>query len=249
MTTELNAQVREGSGTSFSRRLRKSAMVPAILYGSGIKSKNLSVQLGDVEKILRTKKGQNTLIQLKVENDQNYTVLIKDTQGDALTRRLTHVDFWHVDQNREVEVAVPTRLEGKAPGLLQGGLLDHISYTVKLLCRADAIPDEIVADVSQLGLNQNIHLADLPLPEGVKRRPDYNPTIASLFEEKIVIEEVAPVVAVSEAPAEEGKEGAKPAEGATPAKGEAKGSEKAPKAPKAPEKSGEKSGGKEKDRK
>lgn len=226
MATELKAQLREQTGKGFSRQLRDQGFLPAVLYGHDIENKTIQVNERDMEKILRTKMGTNTFINLKVEGDKDYTVLIKDFQGHHISRKLTHMDFWHVKEDKEVEVNVTTRLEGKAPGLLLGGLMDHISHTIKLSCQADSIPAELVVDVNNLEINQTIHLADLTLPEGTKCREDYNPTIVSMMEEKApVVEEEAPAEEEG-APAEEGKEGegAKPEEKA--AEGGDKGAEK-----------------------
>lgn len=218
MPIELTAKLRKK--TDSPNKLRNQDILPAVLYGQGIDNKNIQVSRLAIEKIF--KMGLNTLINLSVEGDRDYTVLIKDYQGEPLTRRLTHVDFWHVKEDKEVEVDVPTRLEGKAPGLLLGGLMDHVSHTVRLTCKAANIPKEIVVDVSGLGLNQTIHLSDLTLPAGAKARPGYNPTIVSLFEEKVpVVEEAVP--AAEEAAAAEGEAGAKPGEKAAGEKGGEKG--------------------------
>lgn len=206
MATQLSAKTREKLGSGFSGRLRKLDALPAILYGKGLTNKPLEVNYRAVEKILKTRLGKNTLIDLAVEGDKNYTVLIKEYQGNALSRRLTHVDFWQVDSNQEVEIYIETKIFGKAPGLMQGGVLEHITHSVRLTCKAGSIPEEIKVDVSGLELNKNIHLADLTLPEGVKRNPNYNPTIVAVVEEKY--EETAGNAAAAEGAAAPAAEGA-----------------------------------------
>lgn len=184
MAVDVQAQLRNELGTGCSYRLRQKKILPAVLYGKKIENKSVQVDLLAMERILRTKLGKNTFINLKVDGDKDYSVLIRDYQGDVLTRQLTHIDFWNIEPERDVEVDVETRTEGKAPGLLQGGILEHIHHTVKLVCRADSIPAELVVDLSNLEVGENIHLGDLDLPEGVKARPNYNPTIVSMVEEK-----------------------------------------------------------------
>ena len=181
--TIINAQLRSLTGNGPARRLRKQDLIPAVVYGKGMENKNITVKRREVEQLLKTKLGANTFINLEVEGDQKYTVLLKDTQGNVLTRFLTHADFWIVKPEQEVEVNVAIHLTGKAPGLQQGGILEQISHRVKLLCRADSIPTELLVDVGTLEVNQNIHLADVALPSGITRRPTYNPTIVSVVKE------------------------------------------------------------------
>lgn len=194
--------------------MRKQNILPAVLYGKTIENKNIQVGYRDVDKILRTKLGQNTLITLKIEGDKEYSALIKDFQGDAVTRAMTHVDFWNVTPDQIVAVDIETRIEGKAPGILKGGLIEHPTHFLKLLCRADSIPSEIVIDISSLDINENIHLKDIQLPSGVSARANYNPTIVACVQERA--EEVAATAAAGASPAGAPAAGA-PAAGAAAA--------------------------------
>lgn len=217
---ELQATPRLTLGKEKTRKLRHKECLPAVLYGKGVENRTLQVSEPEVEKILKTKLGKNTYFKLNVEGDKGYGTLIKAVQGDPLTRRLMHVDFWAVDEGAVVEVSVPTRLTGKAPGLLKGGVLDHVSHTVKLFCKATHIPEAITVSVDHLDLNQAIHLEEAKLPEGVKARAGYNPTIVSLTEIKQEVVEVAPTVAV-EGEGTAKVEGAAAPGAAAPAAGEA----------------------------
>ncbi len=197
MATELSAELRTTKGGTTAKNLCKTEMIPAILYGKGIENKNISVKRIDVEKVLKSKHGSNTLIDLKLNGDKSYTTLIKDMQGNVITRALTHVDFWHIKPDQEVEVEVVTHLTGKAPGVTAGGILEHVSHNITLWCKANAIPEDIKVDISHLELNKNIHLSDIKLPEGTRVRTGYNPTIVAVVEEKAIVEET-PVAAAAD---------------------------------------------------
>jgi len=215
---DLNAQPRATLGKEFSRKLRNQKIIPAVIYGKGIENKFIQVNELEVEKILKTKLGKNTYINLNVDGDKSYGTLVKATQGNAITRQLTHIDFWVIDENREVEVNIPTRWEGKAVGLLKGGVLEHIHHKVKLLCKANKIPAELVVDVTNLDVGQNIHLADIDLPEGVTRKESYSPTIVALIEERKAAKALEDAL-VTSADAPESAEGTEGAEGEAPAEG------------------------------
>lgn len=231
-TTQLNAEVRELSGKGISRRLRREGKIPAVIYGKGHETRMLSVVNKEVDKILNSKLGINTLIQISSTSVAPQLVMIKDYQGHAITRALKHVDFLIVDENRLVTVFVPVHITGKAEGILQGGLMDIVTREVELSCKPGKIPNEIVVDVTKLKLGQNLHLADIELPEGVTRKAAYNPTLVLITE---VREEAAAVVAApvegaaapaagaaAAAPGAAGAKAAAPAKaGAAPAKGAA----------------------------
>lgn len=211
MLPTLTAEPRTHTGKEFCKKSRLEGIIPAIIYGKGIESRTLQVKLSDLEKLLRSKLGLNTFFELHVEGDKKYTTLIKEYQGDVLTRRFTHVDFWSVTQDQEVLVNVAVKLVGKAPGLKQGGIMDQVSYNLKLLCKAGAIPEVIEVDVSNLDVEQSIHVADIQLPPGVKVKLGYNPTIVSMISEKRALAALAKLeeaAAAAAAPAAEGAEGA-----------------------------------------
>ncbi|MBU0507174.1 50S ribosomal protein L25 [bacterium] len=220
MTIELNATLRTNKGKIYNKKLKKQAMIPAVIYGKEVETKSIQVVTRDVEAILRSQGGLNSLINLKVAEDNDYTVLIKAMQGDPVTRALYHIDLWAVKADQEVSVSVEVRVQGRAAGQVLGGILEHVSHTVSVLCHADAIPEYILVDVTEMEIGQNIKLSSVQLPEGVRAKEGYDPTLVAIVEEKKA-EEVTPV---------EGAEGVDGVEAAAegdakPAEGDAKAGE------------------------
>lgn len=217
--TQISAEQRQSQslGKGPSRRSRLTGVLPAVIYGKGVATQNITVTEKDIEKVLRTKRGKNTLLNLTVAGAGAHKVLIKEYQGDPLSRRVRHVDFWAVDENQEITIDIDVKLTGKAPGLLEGGIVDQISHSIDVICKVSQIPDEISVDISGLHVGKNIHLAEVKLPSGVRVKAGYNPTLVAMMVEK---EEVTPVVA--EVATAEGTAAA-PADGAAAAKpGDAK---------------------------
>lgn len=232
--TELSADLRTQTGSASSRRLRKQGLLPAILYGKNRESVSLTVNEKEVDNILRTKLGKNSLINITIKGGKNDKVMIKDYQGHVITRRLTHIDFWIVSEDQTVHVSVPVRIDGKPIGLQNGGLLEITTRQVDLICKVGHIPEEIIVDVTALNVGQNIHLSDIKLPTGASVADKYNPTIAAV-QLPAKEEEVAPAVAATadaaavpaSAQKAEGDKAAAPAAG----KGDAKAAPAAAKAP------------------
>ncbi len=215
MTVELNAEIRSQLGKGYSKKIRKQEAIPAVLYGKKLETQSLQVKTRDIENILKSPQGMNTLINLNVKGDKSYTVLIKDLQGNVISRALYHIDLWAVSADQEVLVNVDVRLEGRAPGQVQGGILEHVSHQIQLFCQANAIPKEIAVDVTSLEIGMNIHLSEVTLPAGVRAKEGYDPTLVAVVEEKKVEEPTPEVLAEGEEGAvAEGEEGAAAAEGA-----------------------------------
>jgi large subunit ribosomal protein L25 len=214
----LVANERDATGKGAARRLRAAGRIPAVLYGRGTGSKSISIDPGDLLRLLHgSGAGMNTLIELSVEGTTR-TVLVKELQRDPVHGRPIHTDFYLIDLDKTVEVAVPIRLVGRAPGVELGGILDHPLREIELECLPGAIPESVDVEVSALEVGHSIHVRDLELPEGVTVRTDLNLAVASVITPVAVEEPVVEEELEAEEGAAEGEEGeAAPAE---PAGGE-----------------------------
>lgn len=178
-TIKLQASVREKTGKEYAKFLRREGKVPAVLYGKEADNILIEVNRRDVEKIIDSKLGVNTLIHL--EGDKlGKDVMIKEFQGHAITRDVRHVDFILVREGQEIHVQVPVHLVGKAKGQVEGGIVDQVSRHLDLICKPGHIPEFVEADITELALGQSLHLADIQLPQGTQVSPDYNPTLVTI---------------------------------------------------------------------
>ena len=225
---DLQARERAERGKNAARRLRASGMVPAILYGGGDgQSKSLSVP-GKIVDYTLHHLGDNALYDIDF-GAVTSTARIVDVQRDPVTGRLVHVDFAPVNMQERIEFTVPLHVVGESPGAEEGGVLQQVAYEVQVESLPGDIPQELTIDVSNLGMGENLHLADVMLPEGVTMISDpeeiavtvTTPTeiteedleAAGVVEEES--EEAEPVEGAAEEP--EGKEEPSPEEGEGPA--------------------------------
>jgi large subunit ribosomal protein L25 len=198
-------EIREGRGKEFNRKLRQDGRAPAVLYGRGKDTVSLSLDPRELEKSLKSSHaGMNTLFDLRGDPKvEGRTVLVKELQREPVRGNIIHADFFEIDMTQKLQVSVPLHIEGIAPGIAMGGVLEHSLREVELLCLPNAIPDEIMVDVSALEMNESIHLSDLQLPDGVEMLTD--PTLSVVMVSLPKAEE-EPVVAEEEVA--EGEEGA-----------------------------------------
>ncbi len=187
---QLTALLRSEKGKGPARRMRAKGLVPGILYGQGNETVLLSVNPKELLKTLSTAAGTNILFNLQIEGKGAVPAMLKDFQAHVLTRNFIHVDFLQVDLSKKIVVEMPIHLVGKAPGVKEGGILEHITRTLKVRCLPTAIPKALDVDVSHLNIGGNIHVHDLKLPEGIDLLPGADVTIAAVVapkEEKIEV--------------------------------------------------------------
>ena len=222
------------TGRAEARGLRVNKMVPGVIYGS-VENAHISLHVNDILKY-NARAYENALLNIKSADSKlnGKIALIKAVYVNPLTRRPEHVDLFALDMTKQVRVSVEIRLEGKAIGLAEGGLLNIVARQVEVECLPTEIPDFIVADVSNLGVGDSIHASELTIPAGVKMisRPEL--TIAAVVEQ--AEEEAAATPAAGAAAPAAGA--AAPAAGAAApaagAKAPAAGAKATPAAAKAP---------------
>src|ERR671915_2107647 len=221
---DLQAREREERGKNAARRLRASGMVPAVLYGDGDgQSRPLSVP-GKIVDYTLHHLGDNALYDIDLGAGTS-TARIVDVQRDPVTGRLIHVDFAPVDMQERIEVTVPLHVVGESPGAEEGGVLQQVAYEVQIETLPGDIPQELNLDVTSLGMNENLTLADLTLPDGITLVSDPEEVAATVTAPTEITEEDLEAAGVVEEEPEEGEpvEGEEPGEGAKPSPEEGEG--------------------------
>lgn len=143
----VTANPRTETGKGAARRLRTSGQIPAVAYGKGLAAKTLSVAPKDILTVLKSERGQNTVLQMKVNGGGDLLCMIKEYTYHPVTRSLEHVDFVEVKLDRAVDVEVPLFTTGKAVGVAKGGLLRQVYRTLPVRCLPDRIPLKLETDV------------------------------------------------------------------------------------------------------
>jgi large subunit ribosomal protein L25 len=213
---DLQARPREERGKNAARRLRASGMLPAVLYGDGDGASTALAVPDRVVDYTLHHIGDNALYDIDLGAGGS-TARIVDVQRDPVSGRLLHVDFAPVDMQQRIEVTVPLHVVGEAPGTEEGGVLQQVAYEVQIETLPGDIPQELTLDVSSLGMNENLTLADLRLPEGITLVSDPEEVAAIITAPtEITEEDLEAAGVVEEEPeeaVEEGEEALEAAEG------------------------------------
>lgn len=206
----LKAQTRKETGKGTSRRIRAQGDIPGVFYGTGLDPLPLVVNLKELDDAVLEARSLNALFDLTIDDQSPVPVMLRDYQVDNIDRYFTHVDFQKIDLSKKIKIEVSVKLVGKASGVKEGGILEHIRRALEVICLPTAIPESIDVDVSNLDIGDTIHVQDLTLPEGVELGSISNVTIAAVVAP--VEEKVEEVAVEGEVPAEPEVIGEKKAE-------------------------------------
>lgn len=161
------AERRELSGKGPARRLRVAGKVPAVLYGGGDEVVKLALELNAVKRELaHNARFFSTVFNLEIDGKVVHA-LPREAQFHPVTDEPLHIDFLRAEKGATVTVAVPVRFvnEEASPGLKRGGVLNIVRREVELVCPAEAIPEELVADLSGYEIGDTVHVSRVAMPE------------------------------------------------------------------------------------
>ncbi len=163
------AEPRSERGKNEARRLRAAGRVPGVLYGAGKGSRAVSLEPRQVNRILFSDTGHNTIFNVEVNGEETCPAMIVDWQHDPVKDTLLHVDLKRIDMTQPVSVSVPVHTEGDPVGVKQqGGLMEVVTREIEIECLPDDIPEHFVVDVQPLRIGQNLRAGDIPLGDKIR---------------------------------------------------------------------------------
>jgi large subunit ribosomal protein L25 len=175
-TTKLDVHAREASHSRETRRLRRSGQVPGVLYGGGESPVSFAVN----ERTLRhALAARGAVLALSVDGGAGTPAVLKDAQRHPVRGELMHVDLLRVDLKKVIQAPVAVELIGSenARGVIEGGILEHVTRELNVEALPTDIPESIQVDVSGMELNATLSLGDITAPAGVVLLDDPETTI------------------------------------------------------------------------
>ena len=168
-TLHLSAEPREKVGKGASRVLRRAGRTPAVVYGGNIEPVAIHLEEKALRKALGSGHFLNSIVELTV-GDTVVRTLPKDVAFHPVSDRPEHVDFLRVSATHAVHVKVPVRFinEDASPGIKKGGVLNIVAHELELIAIPEAIPNDIMVDLTGLDVGASIHMHDIVLPTGCK---------------------------------------------------------------------------------
>jgi large subunit ribosomal protein L25 len=191
--TTLNVDPRADFGSRSARRMRREGIVPGVVYSGGSEATAFQVAEREVRNVIAE---GAALFDLSVDGGKARPVVIKEQQLHPVRGTLRHIDLQEVKLDEAIQADVTIELDGAddAPGVKNGGVLDHVTREITVEALPTAIPDKISVDISTMEINDTLQLSAIEPPSGVTFvvEEDEEITIATLSPPRV--EEVAPEV-------------------------------------------------------
>ena len=166
---ELHADVRSGQGKGAVRRLRRSGVIPAIMYGAGQEPLPLELAENRIRRQLSNEAFFSHVLTVKVDGREERAV-IKSLQRHPATERILHLDLLRISDTQRITMLVPVHFENEedSPGRRAGGSISHHITEVEISCLPKDLPEYLAVDTLEMNIGDSIHLSQIPLPEGVE---------------------------------------------------------------------------------
>jgi large subunit ribosomal protein L25 len=211
MANTIELHPRTPGKTREARALRRAGQIPGILYGLGKEPTPFAVDVPALREALTGEGGRHAVFELTIAGRRgSLNAVLKDFQVDPVRDRLIHVDMLEISMTEKLVAAVVVRLEGDAPGVRDGGVLDQPLHELQVEALPADLPAELVVDVSALEIGGSIKVADVAAPAGVTIVTDPEASIATIVQATRV-EEPEAEAAEGEAAEGEAAEGGEPA--------------------------------------
>lgn len=195
-----------------AKKIRINGFIPAVVYGSGHKNKNIKIKKIDFERAFELA-GEFNLIDLIIDEKDPTKVIIKDVQKEIISDKVIHVDFYQVDMTKKITTEIPLNFIGEAKAVKElGGTLVKEMDSLKIKCLPSDLVSHIDVDLSVLNnYDDFIRLEDLKLPKGIELVSETNEMVANVIETRVEEEEKKPEAEIPSevAPEQIEKEGKK----------------------------------------
>jgi len=175
-TTKLDVHARVAAHSRETRRLRRAGQVPGVLYGGN----DEPVAFAVAERTLRhALAAQGAVLELSVDGAAGSPAVLKDAQRHPVRGDLMHVDLLRVDLNVAIQATVPVHLinDAQAPGIIEGGILEHVTRELTIEALPNDIPEFIEVDVSKMEMNATMQLSEIDAPKGLALLDDPDATV------------------------------------------------------------------------
>jgi len=194
----IEAETREDFGKNAARRMRRSGLIPCVVYGGGGPAIPIAVNPRQVDNIVHSRGGHNVLVTLEIKGKAPARVMLRDWQLGPVHGELLHVDMVRISRDTRLKLRVPIQLRGEAKGVkVEGGILEFVLREVEVECLPDDIPERIDVDISDLAIGRNLRVGDLALGDKVKPVTDRSQVVAHVVAPRA--EEEKPAEAAAEA--------------------------------------------------
>ncbi len=156
-TIKLGAKLRKEFGKKESKAVRREERIPAVIYGQG-EPVNFSLDVKEVKPLIYTP--HSYIVELDIEGREELAVM-REVQFHPVKEEILHIDFYRVNASKPVTIDIPVRITGNSEGVKMGGKLVQNKRKLTVSGLLKDLPDELVVDITELGIGKTIFVGDL----------------------------------------------------------------------------------------
>jgi large subunit ribosomal protein L25 len=166
--TTLKAAPRARTGSGRLNQMRREGWLPSVIYGRNAENKNLKVDAKSFSELIARSSSENIIVNLEIDGEGTRLAFLQAIQHDPLSGTALHADFLSIDDKTEITAHIPAHLNGEAPGMKAGGVIEQYVHALEITCLPDDLPETIEVDISGLQLGDSLHVGDVTYPKGVR---------------------------------------------------------------------------------
>ena len=159
---------RESVGKVATKALRNAGLVPCVLYG-GKQAVHFSAEEIAFKNLVYTPNAHTVVIEL---GKNSYNAILQDIQVHPVTDRILHIDFFQLNENKEIMMEVPVKIVGTSPGVLLGGDLRLNQRRLKVKALPKNLPDYVEANISELQMGNKLYVTKIETNNFKLMHPD-----------------------------------------------------------------------------
>jgi large subunit ribosomal protein L25 len=179
----IEVQERSERGSREARRLRRSGALPGVLYGGrdggGAGAEAAIAFKVDARELRHVLVSGSALFDVKIGSGKARPVIVKDQQLHPVREELMHIDLLEVRLDEKIQTTLAVEVTGveEAPGVKEGGVLEHVTRELNIEALPTDIPENVIVDVSGMEIAATMHLSEIRAPAGVTFLDDPEETI------------------------------------------------------------------------
>lgn len=168
LQVEMSASVRTVTGKGPMRQLRMKGITPAVVYGGGAEARKIQLDSKALKAQLLTLYRRNAVVTLKVDGEEEKSVMVGEVQTDPVRDTLVHVDFCEIDLKKDRAYNVAVSYQGVAKGVDLGGVMNVVHHEIVIEGKPLDIPDRVVVDVTNMVIGDKINCGTIDIPDNVR---------------------------------------------------------------------------------
>ncbi|GGC82865.1 50S ribosomal protein L25 [Flavobacterium lutivivi] len=164
----IKGQERESVGKKATKALRDAGMVPCVIYG-GKQPVHFAAEDKAFKSLVYTPNAHTVVVDL---NGKTTDAILQDIQFDPVSDKILHIDFFQLDEKKEIIMEVPVKITGTSPGVLLGGELRLNQRRLKVKALPKNLPDFVEANISELQMGNKLYITKIETNNFKLMHPD-----------------------------------------------------------------------------